>query len=443
MPRRAAVTAAGAAAAAAPVADPDAAAALAAGDANVAVVRPEQYDAQLEANVARVRGLFQGFELPEPEVHRSAPMHYRQRAEFRVWHEGDACHYIMFARVPGCSTPRRFRLDSFPVGSEAMNVIMSEVMAAAAASGQLRRKLYQVNIHTTLSGEAMVALVYHKRLDEAWESEARALRARLRAALAERHGGGSGSSSSSSSSGGGGSSAGSSGGNGSGGGVVHVIGRSHKQKVALDADFVTEVLSVNGRDLAYKQVEGAFSQPNSGVSAKMLAWAQDVTRGSGGHDLLELYCGNGNFTVALAPCFRQVVATEVSKSSVEAARANLDANGAHNVFIARMSSAEFTETWRAKGTRNRLKGLAPWEELRLGTLLVDPPRAGLDDESRQLLRDFERVVYVSCNPETLARDLRSVEGSHRVERFAVFDAFPYTEHIECGAYLVRRQGGGV
>jgi tRNA (uracil-5-)-methyltransferase len=107
-----------------------------------------------------------------------------------------------------------------------------------------------------------------------------------------------------------------------------------------------------------------------------------------------------------------------------------------------MSSAEFTETWRAKGTRNRLKGLAPWEELRLGTLLVDPPRAGLDAESRQLLADFDRVVYISCNPETLARDLRSAGGSHRVARFAVFDAFPYTEHVECGAYLVRRQGGG-
>ena len=52
------------------------------------------------------------------------------------------------------------------------------------------------------------------------------------------------------------------------------------------------------------QVEGAFSQPNGGMCAKMLAWAKRVTRGSGEHDLLELYCGNGNFTVALAPNFR-------------------------------------------------------------------------------------------------------------------------------------------
>lgn len=128
----------------------------------------------------------------------------------------------------------------------------------------------------------------------------------------------------------------------------------------------------------------------------------------------------------------------MSKSSVDAARHNLSANGAGNVFIARMAAHEFTETWKTKGTRNRLKGLTPWDELRLETLLVDPPRAGLDDESRQLLGDFPRVVYISCNPETLARDVGAVRGTHRVERFAVFDQFPYTGHVECGAYLARR-----
>mgnify|MGYP001810954440 CR=1 FL=1 len=128
----------------------------------------------------------------------------------------------------------------------------------------------------------------------------------------------------------------------------------------------------------------------------------------------------------------------MSKASVEAARHNLEANGAPNVFIARMAAHEFTETWKAKGTRNRLKGMTPWDELDLSTLLVDPPRAGLDGESRQLLGDFSNVVYVSCNPETLARDLGAVSATHRVARFAVFDQFPYTDHVECGAYLVRR-----
>jgi tRNA (uracil-5-)-methyltransferase len=128
----------------------------------------------------------------------------------------------------------------------------------------------------------------------------------------------------------------------------------------------------------------------------------------------------------------------VSKASVEAARHNLEANGASNVFIARMAAHEFTETWKAKGTRNRLKGMAAWDDLDLKTLLVDPPRAGLDGESRQLLGGFERAVYISCNPETLARDVASVADTHRIARFAVFDQFPYTHHVECGAYLVRR-----
>jgi len=69
----------------------------------------------------------------------------------------------------------------------------------------------------------------------------------------------------------------------------------------------------------------------------------------------------------------QVVATEVSKASVTAARHNIQVNGIDNIFLARMSSEEFVETWRVKGTRNRLAGL-DWEQLSLNTLLVDPPR---------------------------------------------------------------------
>lgn len=56
----------------------------------------------------------------------------------------------------------------------------------------------------------------------------------------------------------------------------------------------------------------------------------------------------------------------------------------------------------------------------------------------QLLRAFERVVYISCNPETLAANLASVADSHEIHKMAVFDQFPYTEHLEAGALLVRR-----
>ena len=106
--------------------------------------------------------------------------------------------------------------------------------------------------------------------------------------------------------------------------------------------------------------------------------------------------------------------------------------------MARISSEEFTETWKTKGTRERLKGL-DWEQLQLKTLLVDPPRAGLDPATVQLLGDFDHVVYISCNPVTLAENLREVVKTHDIARMAVFDQFPYTHHVECGVYLSRRK----
>jgi len=131
-----------------------------------------------------------------------------------------------------------------------------------------------------------------------------------------------------------------------------------------------------------------------------------------------------------------VVATELCKASTAAARENVAANGVENVLLARMSSEEFVAAWRAKADKHRLKGL-DWDALDAQTLLIDPPRCGLDNETEALMATFPRIVYVSCNPETLAANLQRVEATHRIERFAVFDQFPFTHHIECGAYLVR------
>lgn len=128
------------------------------------------------------------------------------------------------------------------------------------------------------------------------------------------------------------------------------------QKICLDADEVEETLTVEGQTLRYVQVEANFSQPNAGISVQMLAWARRAAQGSGARDLLELYCGNGNFTAALAPRFRRVVATEVSKRSVAAARRNCAQNGVNNVFLARMRSEEFTEAWRTGGKKERCGG---------------------------------------------------------------------------------------
>ncbi|OZA17473.1 MAG: hypothetical protein B7X85_05060 [Thiotrichales bacterium 17-46-47] len=71
-------------------------------------------------------------------------------------------------------------------------------------------------------------------------------------------------------------------------------------------------------------------------------------------------------------------------------------------------------------------------------MLVDPPRAGLDELTRALTQRFDIIVYISCNPETLARDIATWQETHELTRAAVFDQFPYTHHIEVGVVLQRK-----
>ena len=71
-------------------------------------------------------------------------------------------------------------------------------------------------------------------------------------------------------------------------------------------------------------------------------------------------------------------------------------------------------------------------------VLVDPPRAGLDAATCNLVSGFERVIYISCNPHTLARDLRQLHDTQAIERRALFDHFQYTPHMDCGVVLQRR-----
>ena len=66
---------------------------------------------------------------------------------------------------------------------------------------------------------------------------------------------------------------------------------------------------------------------------------------------------------------------------------------------------------------------------------MDPPRSGLDDTTRALAKDFSNIIYISCNPETLHRDLEELTKTHEIIRFALFDQFAFTNHIESGVIL--------
>src|SRR5690606_27765977 len=124
-------------------------------------------------------------------------------------------------------------------------------------------------------------------------------------------------------------------------------------------------------------------------------------------DLLELYCGNGNFTLPLSTCFRRVMATELAKRSVYSAVENLEANGVENVTLVRLSSEEVTEALTGVREFRRLRGIE-LNDFNFGTVFVDPPRAGLDPATLELVKGYQRILYISCNPETLAANLEEL-----------------------------------
>ncbi len=354
---------------------------------------PASYESQLAEKVARFKADFAPFGLPEPAVFRSAPLHYRLRAEFRMWHSDGRVDYAMFDPAD----PKRVvTIEDFPAAAGPIAAAMPRLRERLMASEALKRKIFQVEFLATLSGELLVSLVYHRPLDAAWEAAARELAAELGA---------------------------------------QVVGRSRKQKIVLERDWLLEAFELDGRPLRYQQLEGSFTQPNGGVNRQMLGWARAQADGLGG-DLLELYCGNGNFTVALAPLFGRVLATEVSKSSVRAAHYNLEANGVGNVAMVRMSSDEISDALAGGREYRRMKDV-DLAGYRFSTLFVDPPRSGLDEPTVALARGFDHILYISCNPGTLRDNIAALQATHRIAAAAAFDQFPYTHHLECGVLLKR------
>lgn len=362
-------------------------------------MHPDNYQSQLDEKVARQRETFKKFSPPELEVFDSPAEHYRLRAEFRVWHEGDELYYIMFDK----ETRAKIRIDHFLPGSKLINELMPVLMEELKKSELLRFKLFQIDFLSTLSGEILVSLLYHRQLSDAWTAEAKALKEKLAQQF-----------------------------------NINIIGRAKKQKVVVDREYVVEELTVAGKKLKYQQVENSFTQPNGIVNQKMLEWAVDVTKNSQG-DLLELYCGNGNFSIALAENFDRVLATEIAKSSVLSAQYNIAENNIDNLTILRLSAEEFTMAINGVREFNRLKDKnIDLSSYHCNTIFVDPPRAGLDSETVKMVQEYDNIVYISCSPETLHENLETLCQTHKIERFALFDQFPYTHHVESGVFLTKR-----
>ncbi|NIG62442.1 MAG: tRNA (uridine(54)-C5)-methyltransferase TrmA [Serratia symbiotica] len=355
----------------------------------------KRYNDQLAEKTTRLKTLLAPFNAPEPEVFYSPVKHYRMRAEFRIWHDADEMYHIMFDQ----HTKQCLRVDQFPAASKLINRLMGALIAAIKPNPVLRYKLFQIDYLSTQSGKIIASLLYHRKLDESWQRNAEQLREDLRAQGID----------------------------------LQLIGRASKMKIMLYQDFVDEVLPIAGRDIIYRQVENSFTQSNTAINVQMLEWALKVTAYSKG-DLLELYCGNGNFSLALARNFERVLATEIANPSVAAAQYNIAANHIDNVQIIRMAVEDFTQAMNGVREFNRLKGI-DLSGYNCETIFVDPPRSGLDDNTIKMIQAYPHILYISCNPKTLCDNLVTLQETHQISRLALFDQFPYTHHMECGVLL--------
>lgn len=162
-----------------------------------------------------------------------------------------------------------------------------------------------------------------------------------------------------------------------------------------------------------------FIQVNEGVNQKMvasaLAWldVQPVDR------VLDLFCGMGNFTLPLATRAASVVGVEGVPALVEKGRENAQQNGLHNVTF-------FHENLEEDVTRQ------PWAKNGFDKVLLDPARAGAAGVMQHIIKlQPGRIVYVSCNPATLARDSEALlRAGYQIQRLAMLDMFPHTGHLE-------------
>ena len=353
------------------------------------------YEEELAQKKERVLGLLSPFEVKDLEVFSATPTHYRARSEFKIWHDGEIANYAM-GRL---DKKGAVNITECPKVIESIEKRMRPLLEAINASANvLKKRVFAVEFLATTTDECLITMIYHRKLDEVWQEEAKKLEKLLNA---------------------------------------KIMGRSRKQKVVLSDEFVTEKLFIDGQDYLYRHYESGFTQPNPAVNVYMIEWAIKQAKKVEGGDFLESYCGLGNFTIPLSRYFDRVLATEISKRSIYAAKENCVLNNISNIEFIRLSSEEMTEALNNGREFRRLKDI-DLNSYAFSTVLVDPPRAGLDVGTIKLIQNIENIIYISCNPETLARDLLELTKTHEIDDAAIYDQFPHTHHVESGVFLRKK-----
>jgi tRNA (uracil-5-)-methyltransferase len=336
----------------------------------------------LEEKIYNIKKDFVNYTL-EPKIFTSPSMNYRMRIE---------CNLI--------KEEKKLRLNNFSKetisrASMSIKLIIDILLIDINSIEILKNKLFRLDFLSNQSGEVILGMIYHKKLDQEWKDQIKKIKDKYK---------------------------------------INIVGLSKKQKIILDRDYLIESINLSKYNLKYKYTYGQFSQPNTIINQKMLQWVIDNTSKFSG-DMLELYCGSGNFSIALSPNFEKILASEVVKKAIKDAEYNIEINNIQNIKFVRMSSDEIEQAFNKTREFNRLSS-KEIDNYNFTTVLVDPPRSGLNDKVINFLKTFNNIVYISCNPKTLLEDIRKLDN-YQISNSAIFDQFPGTEHVESGLILKR------
>ena len=358
------------------------------------VLYDKSYEEQLNFKLQREKERFSDFTTMDFDIIRSDKKAFRNRAEFRIWWDKDEKGNEILSYAMNDFNKNILKIDSCQIVSPQIQEIMPKLLSLLMSDLTLSYKLFAVEFLGSTTNDMLVTLIYHKKLDDNWNELAKTIEEKLN---------------------------------------IKVMGRSRKQKIILSSESINETLTINNQNFKFAYQEGGFTQPNTNVNIQMIEWVLNNIETSS-NDLCELYCGGGNFTIPLSTKFNKVLATEISKTSIKSALKNCELNNINKIGFIRMSAEEFVQGLQEVRTFNRLKDVN-LKDYNFDTIFMDPPRSGLDDTTRALAKNFTNIIYISCNPETLHRDLEELLKTHKIVRFALFDQFAFSEHIESGVIL--------
>lgn len=194
--------------------------------------------------------------------------------------------------------------------------------------------------------------------------------------------------------------------------VVSIYTYDNKYKCIYGEKYLYEMIG----EYKYRISPDSFFQVNSRTVNKLYNKVVEYAIENEKKDnLVDLYCGTGTIGIYLSKYFNSIIGIELNKQAVEDAKENAKINGVNNI--------EFYAGDVGKIINDQIKA---------DVIVVDPPRSGLDKRTKDILLKIkaDKIVYVSCNPLTLARDIKELDSGYKLGNITLVDMFPNTHHVE-------------